>query len=88
MHRLSPSFVRVTFTGPDLEPFADAGLDQRIKMALPDPGRDGSEVVPLDRGWAGIYELADEVRPRVRTCTVRCVRQDVARDGRRPRPAR
>ena len=34
--RLSESFVRLTLTGPDLEDFADNGLDQRFKLVLPD----------------------------------------------------
>ncbi|MFH8252466.1 siderophore-interacting protein [Microbacterium sp. B2969] len=33
--RLSPHFVRVTFTGADLEHFGTARLDQRIKVVLP-----------------------------------------------------
>ena len=35
---LSPSFVRVTFTGEDLDRFADNGYDQRIKLVFPLPG--------------------------------------------------
>lgn len=37
VERLSPHFVRVTFTGPQLEWFGTAGLDQRIKVVLPLP---------------------------------------------------
>jgi NADPH-dependent ferric siderophore reductase len=33
--RLSPHFVRVTFTGPDFAHFGSAGPDQRIKVLLP-----------------------------------------------------
>lgn len=33
--RLSPHFVRVVFTGDDLEWFGTAGLDQRIKVVFP-----------------------------------------------------
>jgi NADPH-dependent ferric siderophore reductase len=39
LRRLSPSFLRATFTGPDLAAFASNGLDQRIKVLLPLPGR-------------------------------------------------
>ena len=74
VRRLSPSFVRVTFTGVDLDRFADPGLDQRIKLVLPVEGRDGFEGVPLELGWAGIYDLPDDVRPSVRTYTTRAVR--------------
>lgn len=35
VERLSAHFVRVCFTGPDLEWFGSAGLDQRIKVVLP-----------------------------------------------------
>ena len=38
IRRLSPHFVRVTFTGPEFEHFGTAGLDQRIKLVLPIPG--------------------------------------------------
>lgn len=77
VRRLSPSYVRITFTGPDLDRFADPGLDQRIKLVLPAEGRDGFDGVPMDRGWAGLYELPDEVRPRIRTYTTRALRPDV-----------
>jgi NADPH-dependent ferric siderophore reductase len=76
VRRLSPSLVRLTFTGPGLADFADPGLDQRIKLVLPAPGRTDFDGVPLDDGWAGIYQLADEVRPRIRTYTTRAVRTD------------
>src|SRR5690606_3381059 len=35
--RLCPSFVRITFTGADLDLFADNGADQRVKFLLPAP---------------------------------------------------
>ncbi|MDC7802535.1 siderophore-interacting protein [Sphingomonas sp. BLCC-B65] len=35
VERLSAHFVRVWFTGPELEWFGTAGLDQRIKIVLP-----------------------------------------------------
>ena len=35
LERLSPSFVRVTFTGDDLNLFADNGFDQRFKLLFP-----------------------------------------------------
>lgn len=39
--RLAPHFVRVTFTGDELEHFGTAGLDQRIKLVFPLPGIPG-----------------------------------------------
>jgi NADPH-dependent ferric siderophore reductase len=35
LERLSPSFLRVTFTGDDLDLFADNGDDQRFKVLFP-----------------------------------------------------
>jgi len=35
LERLSPSFLRVTFTGDDLNLFADNGYDQRFKVLFP-----------------------------------------------------
>ena len=37
VRRLSPAFVRVTFTGPDLGECAPSGFDQRIKLLFPLP---------------------------------------------------
>ncbi len=76
VRRLSPSFVRITFTGPDLQHFGDPGFDQRIKLVLPAADRDGFEGVPMDRGWAGLHELPQDVRPAVRTYTTRGVRPE------------
>ena len=39
VRRLGPSFVRLTFTGPQLREFGTAGSDQRIKILLPREGR-------------------------------------------------
>ncbi|MFT3798856.1 siderophore-interacting protein [Microbacterium sp.] len=38
VQRLAPHFVRVTFTGADLEWFGTAGLDQRVKVVFPTDG--------------------------------------------------
>ncbi|MBJ7452832.1 MAG: siderophore-interacting protein, partial [Blastococcus sp.] len=35
LRRLSPSFLRVTFTGADVDEFGSNGFDQRIKVMLP-----------------------------------------------------
>ena len=52
VERLSPSFVRVTLVGDELEHFGTAGLDQRIKVLFPradgtisDVGQDDEEAV-------------------------------------------
>lgn len=73
--RLSPTFRRVTFTGPDLDRFADNGFDQRIKLVLPLPGDGGMAHLPAGRYWYARWrELPDERRNPVRTYTVRAVR--------------
>ncbi|MFD2767928.1 siderophore-interacting protein [Micromonospora eburnea] len=77
LRRVSPSFLRVTFTGADLDRFADNGYDQRIKLALPLPG---SRVAELPEGpdWYQRWrELPVERRSPVRTYTVRAVRPQV-----------
>ncbi|WP_375390235.1 siderophore-interacting protein [uncultured Amnibacterium sp.] len=72
--RLSAGFVRLTFTGPTLDRFADPGLDQRIKLIL--PGEAGSlDDLRFVDDWYGAWRgLPDERRPVIRTYTTRAVR--------------
>ena len=76
---LSPSFVRLTLTGPDLDEVADNGFDQRLKLVLPAP--DGgfahlTEGAGTD-GWYTDWRLLPaEQRPTIRTYTVRGVRPE------------
>lgn len=73
--RLSPSFLRVTFTGDDLDEFADTGRDQRIKLVLP-AAEGGLAHLPTGPDWYLRWrELPDRHRPPIRTYTVRAVRQ-------------
>ena len=76
---LTPSFRRITFTGPDLDQFADTGLDQRIKLILAAPGAASPAAVTGLCGegdWYGAWRaMPDDVRPLLRTYTVRAVRQ-------------
>jgi NADPH-dependent ferric siderophore reductase len=75
--RLSPSFRRVTFTGPDLDAFADNGYDQRIKLVLPLPGH-GLADLPTGPDWYAQWRrLPNERRNPIRTYTVREVRRRV-----------
>ena len=75
--RLSPSFVRVTLTGEDLDGFADNGWDQRFKLLLPDASG-GFVHLPTGAGWYAAWRrLPDDRRPPIRTYTVRAVRPDV-----------
>ena len=80
--QLSPNFVRLTLTGPDLVHFGTAGLDQRIKLVLPLP--DGSftdvgqfdESVDMIQWYRRWRELPDETRNPIRTYTIRAVRPE------------
>ena len=72
--RLSESFVRLTLTGPDLEDFADNGLDQRFKLVLPDD-HGSYDALPRDPDWYPTWRrLPDDRRNPIRTYTVREVR--------------
>ena len=74
VHRLSTSFVRLTLVGPDLDDFADNGLDQRFKLVLPD-AHGSFDALPRDPDWyASWRRLPEDRRNPVRTYTVRAVR--------------
>ena len=71
---LSPGFLRVTFTGADLDDFASQGADQRIKVLLPLPAT-GLADCPLGDDWYAEWRaLPDERRNPMRTYTVRAAR--------------
>jgi len=73
--RLGPHFVRLTFSGPDLATFGYAGADQRVKILLPQPGRSLADM-PSGEGWYQRWRrLPDDVRPTMRTYTVRAFRE-------------
>lgn len=83
--RLSPSFIRVTFTGADLGEFGTGGLDQRIKLVVPMPGHDiegfasAMADASAETGFAADWyerwrSLDDGRRNPIRTYTVRAVR--------------
>ena len=68
---LSPHAVAVTFDGPEVGRIAYSGADQRIKLLF---ARDGQRapVLPAAEDWYGAYQaLPAEVRPVMRTYTVR-----------------
>jgi NADPH-dependent ferric siderophore reductase len=76
VRRLSPAFQRITFSGVDLDLFADNGYDQRIKLIVPLPG---VGIPHLDTGpdwYAAWRALPDEKRNPMRTYTVRAVRPE------------
>ncbi|CRK61536.1 probable siderophore interacting protein [Alloactinosynnema sp. L-07] len=80
--RVSPTFMRVTIGGPDLEHFAPRGFDQWFRLFMPRQGQD--ELRLPTRGsalWYAQYLLmAKEIRPLARNYTVRDYR--AAGDGR------
>ncbi|TQN44277.1 NADPH-dependent ferric siderophore reductase [Blastococcus colisei] len=76
LQRMSPSFLRVTFTGADMADFASNGFDQRIKVMLPLPGR-GIDDCPSDADWYGAWRaLPCERQMPIRTYTVRAMRPE------------
>jgi NADPH-dependent ferric siderophore reductase len=77
VRRLSPTFIRVTFTGDDLDRFADNGYDQRIKFVLPLPDHGLAHLPRGDDWYAEWCALPQEHRNPMRTYTVRAVRPDV-----------
>lgn len=77
--RLSPSFVRVTLTGPDLRAFGVAGNDQRLKFVLPRAGAGIGRLRACGQDWYAEYRaMPDEQRPHLRTYTVRAARPERA----------
>jgi NADPH-dependent ferric siderophore reductase len=77
VEQLSPHFRRVTFTGDDLDRFADNGFDQRIKLIPPLPGA-GLDHLPTGDDWYTEWRaLPDDRRNPIRTYTVRAVRPEL-----------
>lgn len=78
VHRMSPSFVRVTFGGPCLAGFDVGGRlgprDQRVKLVVP-CGGGAPPLSDLSPGWYPRWLAQDPlVRGEMRTYTVRAVR--------------
>ncbi|EME23703.1 siderophore-interacting protein [Rhodococcus triatomae] len=80
VRRLSPTFVRVSFTGPHFEHFADHARDQRVKVVFPqddrcyaDLGVDDEDAVLRGDWYARWRALPEERRSPFRTYTVRAV---------------
>ncbi|HLP23529.1 MAG TPA: siderophore-interacting protein [Microbacteriaceae bacterium] len=75
---LSPTFRRVTFTGPTVREIADTRCDQRIKLLLPTPSSNLEEFVG-NHDWYAAWRAAPEAnRPIMRTYTLREVRAESA----------
>jgi NADPH-dependent ferric siderophore reductase len=77
VQRLSPSFTRITFAGPELEHFGTEGLDQRVKLVLPLP-KTGLIHFPFCEDWFALWRNLDEAkRNPLRTYTVLEPRPDL-----------
>lgn len=73
--RLSPTFLRITFTGDDLDEFGLDGPDQRIKLYIPRAGHSLPTIVTDD--WYNEYRDIDpQVRGYIRTYTIRARRRE------------
>ena len=71
---VSPSLDRMVFSGADVARMKTEGPDQRIKVFFPLPGQAVPEV-PSGEDWYARYRaLADDVRPPMRTFTIRQLR--------------
>jgi NADPH-dependent ferric siderophore reductase len=80
VRRLCPSVLRLTFTGDDLDRFADNGFDQRIKFFLPLENASYDELLDLGASgdWYGHWRaLPDDRRHPMRTYTARGVRPEL-----------
>jgi NADPH-dependent ferric siderophore reductase len=74
VERLSPSFLRVTFTADDLDRFADNGYDQRIKLITPLPETGFTDLSTGPDWYSDWRALPEDRRNPIRTYTVRAVR--------------
>ncbi|OLT55230.1 siderophore-interacting protein [Cellulosimicrobium sp. CUA-896] len=78
VEQITPSYRRFTFTGPDLEHFADPGLDVRIKFVLPAPDGGYEHLVrDADEWYAAWRAQPEERRNPLRTYTTVAVRPEV-----------
>ena len=77
--RLSPSFVRVEFSAPELEHFGTAGpvFDQRIKLVFPCDDGSLPDILGAESWWDAWRALPEHARGAMRTYSVR----DLVGDG-------
>jgi NADPH-dependent ferric siderophore reductase len=76
--RIGRSLVRLTLSGRQLRAFGAGGDDQRIKLVL---GRGDQPVpdFPPGQDWSAAWRaMPNDVRPHLRTYTVRATRRDCA----------
>jgi NADPH-dependent ferric siderophore reductase len=75
LQRISPTFTRVTFVGPELANFADNGYDQRFKLIFPAPACGFDKMPRTERWYSELRGLPETEQCGVRTYTVRAVRR-------------
>ncbi|WP_167051307.1 siderophore-interacting protein [Salinibacterium sp. ZJ77] len=74
VERVSPTFVRITFGGPELARFGTPGhvFDQRVKLVFPAPGRALPEFDAGDPDWYRAWlARPDDERGSMRTYSIR-----------------
>jgi NADPH-dependent ferric siderophore reductase len=73
VERVSPSFVRITFSGADLADFGTPGrvLDQRIKLVFPAAGAAVPRLAPSADWYSAWLALPDDERGAMRTYSIR-----------------
>ncbi|MHA7987236.1 siderophore-interacting protein [Rathayibacter sp. CAU 1779] len=77
--RISPTFVRITFGGRGLDDLAWDGFDQRIKLLFPNAQGGYPSMRAKDPAWYAQWSaLSDDVRPPMRTYTIRDRREGFA----------
>lgn len=83
VRRLSPHFLRITVTSPELRHFYAGGRDQRIKLllpredgSLPDLGLDSEPQPPMAHWYKKWRQLPGAERNPIRTYTARTIRPE------------
>ena len=77
VERISPSFVRVELSSPDLADFGVDGplLDQRIKLVFPNASGRLASLAGADESWWSTWlDIPEDERGHMRTYSVRDVR--------------
>jgi len=76
--RVSPTFARVTFAGPELHAIGTPGrvLDQRIKLMFPVPGRPLPSLSGGPDWWEEWLAVPEESRGSMRTYSIRSLEVD------------
>lgn len=81
VERVSPSFVRITFGGSELDRFGSTQpvYDQRIKLIFPTPGHALPDLAAAGAGWWDLWlSLPEDERGSIRTYSIRELRIDEA----------